>query len=915
MENLWTGATSNDWNTPTNWSLGRVPTNANGQPTGDPFDDAVINILTNFPVITADLAATPRDIVLGSGVGTNGRVDQRAGVAATGSGNWMFVGRDGGSGTYNLANTASTGGTLTGFAQGAGTLNVNGRLWVGGFSGTTGGGLGTFNVNTSGTLAIASDLTVGSAGSTGVMNVDAGTITTGGWNFIGKNEGTTGATGTLKMSGGTITNNGARTFIGLGNTTGSMVMSGGTYNNMTIGADTFFAIGVNNFDNPVTPTLTMTGGTINSAHAFSIGGMEAFSGNGDANFVGLGKGAATVNGATAVLNSFGEFWVGQGAGSTGELTLNAGKIAVDNWIDIGRFGATGKVTMTGGTLVKSGSGHFLVGDGAGASGTLLQSGGTISIAAGELWVGQNGSTGQYDMSGGTLDVGNWVAIGRTGGFGTFNLTGGTFTKTGGGAFIVADPTGSGRLTTGVVNQSGASTLTTNEIWVGQGAGGDGTYNLSAGTVNSSGWIAIGREGGLGVVNISGTGALVKSGTNNSNIIVGSLGGNGTVNQTGGSVTVNPGAGSILMGEGNSLALWDLSGGTVSADATVVSWQGGTNELKVRGTGSLTSGYINVGEAGGSGKGIVTQSAGTITSNSWIAVGIGSGQQAEYNLSGGTTNAVGFEVGADSAGIVRVSASGVLNVSGNIEVPTRNGAGIFEITGGTINTNGFQQGGRDGNTLGTGLTRQSGGVVKVAGDMVVQRPNVGTGSYELSGGTLSVDGVIDATLGAFTFTGGRITRSNAGVITFNGNLTSGGQPATLGLDNNKTFLINGALNTTAGLTLDITGLGIPDQPSTAIAPVTGSFPLGTITTVPAAGAFDIGKVFTLGFDAVFAVGQGTTIATRINEDAPFNAATQSVYWLDEDGGVVTLQYSVVPEPGTVVLLLLAGPMLAIRRRRR
>src|SRR4030095_15768390 len=70
VDDLWLGATSNDWNVATNWSLGRVPTNANGQPVGDPFDDAVINMLTNFPVITADLSATPRFTILGNGHAT-----------------------------------------------------------------------------------------------------------------------------------------------------------------------------------------------------------------------------------------------------------------------------------------------------------------------------------------------------------------------------------------------------------------------------------------------------------------------------------------------------------------------------------------------------------------------------------------------------------------------------------------------------------------------------------------------------------------------------------------------------------------------------------------------------------------------------------------------------------------------------
>ncbi|MES2570610.1 MAG: hypothetical protein V4710_11230, partial [Verrucomicrobiota bacterium] len=390
-------------------------------------------------------------------------------------------------------------------------------------------------------------------------------------------------------------------------------------------------------------------------------------------------------------------------------------------------------------------------------------------------------------------------------------------------------------------------------------------------------------------------------------------GNGTINQTGGSVITNPGSGSIFMGEGNSQALWDLSGGTATANILVVGWRGGSNELRVRGDGVLTSGHINIGEGNG-GKAIVNQSGGTITSNAWIAVGIGSAEQAEYNLSGGTTNTLGFEV-ADTQGIVRVSGTGTLNAN-VIEMPTRNGTGVFEISGGTVNTTDFLQGGRDGNTLGSGVTNQSGGTVNVNRNLVVQRPGVGTGAYHLSGGTLSVNGAIDGTLGTFTFTGGEITRSTPGEIIFNGNLTTGAPAATLGLDGDKTFLINGALDNSAGLTLELTGLGIPDQPLPLSAPATGSFVLGNIGTVPAAGSFDIGRTFDRGFDATFnGLGQSTIIATRINEDAPFNPLTQSVYWLDEDGGTVTLQYSVIPEPGSAALASLAGLLLLLKHRPR
>src|SRR5262245_12953833 len=146
VDDLWLGTTSNDWNVATNWSLGRVPANPNGQPVGDPFDDAVLNVLTNFPVITTNLTATPRYIILGSGAGTNGRVDHRAGTAAA---DRLIIATEAGTGTYNLANTSVVvGGPLTGFGPGTGSITLSERLYIGGVEDFTPGATGTFNVNT-----------------------------------------------------------------------------------------------------------------------------------------------------------------------------------------------------------------------------------------------------------------------------------------------------------------------------------------------------------------------------------------------------------------------------------------------------------------------------------------------------------------------------------------------------------------------------------------------------------------------------------------------------------------------------------------------------------------------------------------------------------------------------------------------
>ena len=68
VDNVWTGAVDTNYNNPANWSLGRVPAKVNGQPAPNDFDDAVLNTSTgNIPTITANFAAIPRDIIVGTG--------------------------------------------------------------------------------------------------------------------------------------------------------------------------------------------------------------------------------------------------------------------------------------------------------------------------------------------------------------------------------------------------------------------------------------------------------------------------------------------------------------------------------------------------------------------------------------------------------------------------------------------------------------------------------------------------------------------------------------------------------------------------------------------------------------------------------------------------------------------------------
>ena len=427
-QSVWNGAISSSWNTAGNWSAG-VPNGVN----------AVINLSpANVATVSSSFVATPIDIFVGNASGSNGRLNHTAGLAGTGNANWMFVGVSGGTGTYNLANTAAAGGTFTSFGLGGGSLNVGGssstagRLYVGGRE-NGGGGNGTVNIHTSGTVKIANDLVVGSSGGTGVVNIDAGTVTTNGWNFFGMYLGGTGGSGTLRMSGGTLTNGtnlaqGCRTYIANGNTTGAIIMSGGTYNNIQSGNDTQFAIGVNNLANPVMPTLTMTGGTLNAARLFTIGGTEPFVGN--ANDTGPGKGVATVSGANAVLNVTGDLYVAHGTGSVGQLNVNDGLVQSTSWFVIGRAEGTGTLNISGGHVVKGGTlGNLLLGTGTNASGTINQTGGTVTVSFGQTCIGEEAfsgpGAGTYNLVSGTANLGV-VRLGHNGtAQGTFNLNGGT----------------------------------------------------------------------------------------------------------------------------------------------------------------------------------------------------------------------------------------------------------------------------------------------------------------------------------------------------------------------------------------------------------------------------------------------------------------------------------------------------------
>lgn len=342
VENVWTGAVNNDYNNPGNWSLNRVPVNPNGNPAPDDFDDAVINTTpANIATISADIAAIPRDIIVGSGAGSNGTVNHTAGTATTGTGNWMFVGRDGGTGTYNLT--------------GSGSLDVKGRLYVAGHFGAP--STGTLNINTTGTVTTGSDLNLGAANGTGTVNLTAGAVTVGGWLSIGRDENGTDGTGNFNQTGGTITVLG-RTILGLPGTTGNLTQTGGTH---TVNDEMWVGNGAGSVG-----VATVNGGTVNVGSWLAVGREGS-------------TGTLNIGGTGSVLKTGG-----------GQIVLGTGA------------GGNGTVNVSGGGTFSSNNDLIVAENNPLAIGLVNQTGGTV-LVGGNLEVQRNG-TGTYNLSGGTLSV-------------------------------------------------------------------------------------------------------------------------------------------------------------------------------------------------------------------------------------------------------------------------------------------------------------------------------------------------------------------------------------------------------------------------------------------------------------------------------------------------------------------------------
>ncbi len=636
-------------------------------------------------------------------------------------------------GTLNYTTFNHQGGDVLGDLENRGAYNYTG--------GTFSGRLLNY-----GTVNFAADFTAGN----GMAHLGAAPVTLGGvlnvtCNGLGL-EVDQGAV--FNQTGGTLTS----TDTIIGNTgEGTFNQSGGTHTvtnptTLILGAAEY-SIGTYNLENGILQTnntivgnfgsgiFNQTGGSHNVTNDLSLGrelfsdGIYSLEGgtlstlNTYLGYAGIGGFQQT--GADTVHTVGNALVLGQELGGAGAYSLENGQLNTA-YTMVGINGP-GAFQQTGGThtitlgmglagIVDTSYGVYEL-----QNGNLIITGVPATSTGGFLDIGETGEAA-FSQTGGTLQVYGSMNLGvYAGSLGEYQITGGTLEVL--NAYVPPNPDPViygdmfvGDNGTGIFTQSGINTTVTvnNHLGIGRGQNGEGEYNLDGGQL-TTGYLFVGNQG-TGVFNhgaathtITGSG-YVGSDTTGTGIY--NLNQNGILNVTDSFEVGNPGTGTFNQYAGST----------------------------------FTTGGLFVGD----GVGFYNQYGGDTTVAEHLGVGRSAGGNGQYLLQGGNLTVGDLFVGYEGTGTFR-QTGGTHQVNCCIHVGHENtGIGTYLLENGNLFGQHTQVG-----INGTGIFSQSGGIHTLTGDLTLAANPGSQGTYNLTGGDLTAANIFLNAGGLFNRTGGNL----------------------------------------------------------------------------------------------------------------------------------------------------------------
>jgi hypothetical protein len=715
-------------------------------------------------VHTIGTTSSPATFYLGYGSNVSGTYTLTGGTLAVNGPEYVGLSGNGGfyqsGGTHTIGTAASPQPLYIGFYSGSignysltgGTLTVNGSVFVG----STNNGIGTLLTGSS--MAITNSLNISTNGtfsqttgsfSAASVNQSGGTATLPALNVDSIVNFSTGEVGSYTMSNGSLTVYGAE-YVG-NSGAGTFTQSGGVH---LIGANSPQPLYLG-YTNSGSGTYFLSGGSLAAYGGENIGGVATFNGT---LFAQGGSGTFNQSGG---VNTIGFAASPQAllidAYGAGQYILSNGTLTVYGPEEIGGYSGAGTFSQSGGVqtigTTSAPQSLYLGFDGyPGASATgnyLLNGTGSLTIS-GNSYVGYYGN-GTFTQNAGSLTVSGNQYIGLSA-IGTFTQGGGSLTVSGSEYVSIG---GSGTFTqSGGVHTVG-STLSPQNLSIGNSSNGTGNYLLSNGSLTVTGVEYVGN-GGAGI--FTQTGGVHTVGPTSSqqplyvNLYIGNGAGSpGTYNLSGnGSLTVG---GSEIVGYQGTGTFNQTGGVNLIGSASDV-------QFLAVGAGGITYG-----------QGTYVLSGGTLnTSDEEVGGTTGSGT---FNQSGGFNTTYTLYVGGSNSNTGRFTLSGSGNLSVYDEEIGNGSDGTFTQSGGVQVANSITLG-----TAGNANYLFSGGTITVNGDELVASNESAstftqTGGVQIIGTAASPQELDIAASGGFFANSGTYLLSGTGSLTVNGNVYVGG----------------------------------------------------------------------------------------------------------------------------------------------